>query len=288
MNVPHTAAPRVSVCIPTYRGAETLAAAIESVLAQTHADFELIVVDDASPDDTAAVVARFTDPRLRYVRNMRNLGPEGNWNHCLALARGTYFKLLPHDDLLRRDCLERQVAVLDADTGGHIAFAFSARDVIGRGGEVLLAGRGVPGAPSGRIGGDELLRRCLRHGTNVIGEPGAVLFRRTLGAIVGGFDARYPYVVDFDYWTRLLEHGDAWYDAEALASFRVWRGSWSVAIGAGQRADFNRFMAGLDARARLAAATPWDRLCGCVTPALNNLARLGFYRLFVHRDRRSA
>ena len=65
-----SAAPAVSVCIPAYRGAAHIGEAIESVLAQTLADFELVVVDDASPDDTAAVVARYRDARIRFLRNV--------------------------------------------------------------------------------------------------------------------------------------------------------------------------------------------------------------------------
>ena len=70
--------PKVSVCIPTYRGGGTIGAAIESVLAQSLADFELIVIDDGSPDDTRAIVERFVEPRLVYLRNERNLGPQVN------------------------------------------------------------------------------------------------------------------------------------------------------------------------------------------------------------------
>lgn len=99
--------PLVSVFIPTYRGEATIGAAIESVLTQTLSDFELVVIDDGSPDSTQAIVAQYHDPRLRYVRNECNLGPQGNWNCCLAEARGKYFKLLPHDDLLYLECLAR-------------------------------------------------------------------------------------------------------------------------------------------------------------------------------------
>lgn len=273
-------APRVSICMPTYRGAATIGAAIDSVLAQRFGDFELIVVDDASPDDTAAVVRSRPDPRLRLLRNERNLGPEGNWNHCLSLARGDYVKLLPHDDLLHAECLQRQVAVLDADAAGALALVFSARDVIGPDGRVRLAARGLPGTPEGAISRREVLRRCLQGGTNVIGEPGAVLFRRALAERIGGFDVRHPYVIDLEYWLRLMQHGQAWYCPEALASFRVWRGSWSVAIGQRQSADFNGLMADVDA-AGLLGLKGWQRAQARVRPRLNALARQVFYRLFV-------
>lgn len=275
-------APLVSVCIPTYRGARTIGATIASVLAQTWADFELVVVDDGSPDETAAVVAGFADPRVVYRRNSHNLGPEGNWNRCLELARGTYFKLLPHDDLLHPQCLERQLHVFGDDRSGSIALVFSAREVIGPEGRVLLRHRGWPGARSGPVTQQEVVRACLRHGTNIVGEPGAVLMRRALADKVGGFDATYPYVIDLDYWLRLLEFGRGYYLDDVLASFRVWRGSWSVAIGADQAGQFSALMEATSRRLGLRLAVR-ERLAAWLMPRMNNLARLLFYRLVVGR-----
>jgi len=167
----------VSVCIPTYRGAKHLAETIQSVLGQSFTDFELLVLDDASPDETADVVARFADPRLTYLRNESNIGAQANWNRCLAHARGRYVKLLPHDDLLRPECLEQQVAVMEGDANGAIALVCCSRQMIDRKGRPLMR-RGMPRRHAGRIQGSELVRRSVRAGTNLIGEPGAVMFRR--------------------------------------------------------------------------------------------------------------
>lgn len=271
--------PRVSVCIPTYKGGATIGAAIESVLRQTWDDFEIVVLDDGSPDDTAAVVKGFSDPRVLYLRNDRNLGPQDNWNRCLEVARGTYFKLLPHDDLLHPLCLERQVSVLDADQGERFALVFCAREVIGPDGRVLTR-RGYPGSGEGPLSARSLIGACVRRGTNLLGEPGALLFRKSLADRVGGFDGTNPYVIDLDYWFRLLAHGDAYYCADVLASFRVWPQSWSVAIGTGQSSDFRRFVARVQPQLR-GSATWLDRICGQMSPTFNNLARLAFYQLYL-------
>lgn len=268
--------PRVSVCIPTWRGAATIEAALESVRRQRFEDFELIVADDASPDDTLQRVQAWRDPRLRIEPSPRNLGPEGNWNRCLSLARGDYVKLLPQDDLLHPDGLQRQVQVLDEHP--DLSLAFCARDVIDPAGRVRLRARGFPGRGRGRVDRDTVLRGCLRQGTNVVGEPGAVLFRRAAAERVGAFSMRHPYVIDLDYWLRLLTTGPAWYEPEALASFRVWRGSWSVAIGRGQAADFRALMHEVLATTP-GAAGPLDRLRGRVMPEVNALLRQAFYRL---------
>ncbi|MCW2313662.1 glycosyltransferase family 2 protein [Rhodoferax antarcticus] len=273
------ASPLVSVCIPTFRGAETIGETIELVLAQTLSDFELIVIDDGSTDSTSAIVAQFSDPRLRYLRNEHNLGPEGNWNRCLEQARGKYFKLLPHDDLLYPECLARQVEAFEADFDEHIALAFSARNVIGPRGKVLTR-RGYPGALDGRIASNDILRVCVRRGTNLIGEPGAVLMRKSLADRVGNFDGTNPYVIDLDYWFRLLAHGAAWYNSEPLAAFRVSSQQWSVVIGAGQSNDFRNFLIRTEATKPLPLHAV-DRFVGLFTPTLNNFARLLFYRLYL-------
>jgi glycosyltransferase involved in cell wall biosynthesis len=279
MSAPLQALPTISVCIPTYNGGEPLRAAIQSVMAQTWRDFELVVIDDGSTDATPAIVAGFDDPRVRYLRNPRNLGPQGNWNRCLAEARGQYFKLLPHDDVLHRECLERQLRVLQSDATERLALVFSSREVIGPGGRVLTR-RGYPGAREGVIPARDVIAACVRRGTNLLGEPGALLMRKALVNRVGPFDATNPYVIDLDYWFRLLAHGDAYYCDAPLASFRVWPQSWSVEIGADQGREFRQFIA--RAAPHVRESTSWlDRALGRLTPGLNNLGRLAFYRLYV-------
>lgn len=269
--------PRVSVCIPTYQGAQTVGAAIASVLGQTHRDLELIVVDDHSTDATEAQVRRFADPRLRYLRNACNLGPEGNWNRCLSLTAGRYIKLLPHDDVLAPDCLERQVAVLDADHAERLALVFCARQVLAPDGRVLMR-RGFPGAATGRLASRAVTSACVRRGTNLIGEPGAVLFRRALSQRVGGFDASQPYVIDLDYWIRLLAQGDAAYDEQALVGFRIGASAWTARIGRRQAVDFRQMVQRLSARGLLQPGRI-DRWLGRITPTLNGWARRAVYHV---------
>ena len=97
--------PKVSVAIPVYNGESHLAETIDSVLAQSWDDFELIICDDRSTDGSLDVAASRADGRIRILRNDRNLGFGGNWNRCLAATQGSYIKILPQDDLLHPDCL---------------------------------------------------------------------------------------------------------------------------------------------------------------------------------------
>ncbi len=272
-------APAVSVCIPAYRGASHIGEAIESVLAQTFADFELVVIDDASPDDTAQVVGRYQDARIRFLRNERNAGVQANWNRCLQLARGRYFKLLPQDDLLAPECLAREVEVLVADRAERLALVFCARHIIDRRSRPLMT-RGYARRGRGVIAARTVLRNCIQRGTNLMGEPGGVLFRTALGRLVGGFDASIGNVTDLDCWFRLLLHGDAYYLPERLASFRVAHGSWSLDIGAGQAAHFRAFVARVGANPAFGTSA-LDRMRGRAMSQANTLARLAFYKLVV-------
>ena len=268
--------PLVSVCIPAYLGGSHIGETIRSVLAQTYREFELVIVDDNSRDGTAGVVESSVDPRIRFLRNAINLGPEGNWNRCLTEARGKYFKLLPHDDLLHPDCLRQQVDVLETDTAQELALVFSARTMINAA-SMPQTVRGCPGHGSGRIASKRLVRQCVRRGTNLIGEPGCVLMRRELAEKVGPFSSGFPYVTDLEYWFRLLSHGDAWYLDDALASFRISRSQWSVVIGRGQSKDFSRFTTCVAGRSEYGISA-LDLALGQGMARINNVLRLLYYR----------
>src|SRR3972149_3665070 len=110
--------PKVSVCIPSYNHARYIGASIESVLAQSFEDWELVIVDNFSTDDTQAVVKSFRDPRIRSYASDRNVGLVRNWNRCVSLARGEYVGILPADDIYLPRMLERSVGRLDAHPKG--------------------------------------------------------------------------------------------------------------------------------------------------------------------------
>jgi len=266
----------VSVLIPTYNGASYIAPAIDSVLEQHGVDLEIIVVDDNSTDDTVAIVRSYDEPRVRLFQNTVNLGAEGNWNRALGLAEGAYIKLLPQDDLLLPGSLAEQIAVLAADREENIAIVFGSREIIDKSGRVITR-RSFQGA-SGRVTAAAIVRACVRKGTNVIGEPGAVLFRHSLSKRIGAFNSAQPYIIDLDYWLRLLAHGDAWYMEQPVSAFRVSSSSWSVAIGARQSRQFADFLDRVQ-QAGLISASRWDVAIGKIQAKLNNILRLLFYKL---------
>jgi len=107
--------PQVSVCIPTYNRAELLAYAVNSVLAQTYTDFELIICDDGSTDHTPDLVHQWQDPRIRYIQHPTNIGRSQNMQSGFKAASGTYFIKFDDDDALTPEFLEKTVLVLESN-----------------------------------------------------------------------------------------------------------------------------------------------------------------------------
>jgi glycosyltransferase involved in cell wall biosynthesis len=111
--------PTVSVGMPVFNGENYIEGALESLLAQSYGDFELIIADNASTDRTAEICLEFAhrDSRVRYHRGDTNIGAARNYNRVFQLASGRYFKWAAHDDICGPTLLEKCVAVLDSDPG---------------------------------------------------------------------------------------------------------------------------------------------------------------------------
>jgi glycosyltransferase involved in cell wall biosynthesis len=201
--------PLVSVCIPTYNYARFVGRAIASVLEQTHRDLEVVVVDDASTDDTAAVVAcHAADRRLRLERNEHNIGLFANFNRCLEIARGEYVKVLCADDWLHPRSLEDGLAALVRSPRAGLATspAWHA-DAAGR---VTGMVRAPFGARARSVPAAEAIRAHADWG-NVVGMPSHVLLRREAIEGVGGFEPAFAPASDVHLWLRLLARSDlAW------------------------------------------------------------------------------
>jgi glycosyltransferase involved in cell wall biosynthesis len=220
------ATPSVSVCVPVYNGEPFLGETIRSVLDQTYRDFELVVLDNASDDQSGAIARSFRDRRIRVERNSSLLELPDNWNRAVQLCRAPLIKLVCADDLLHPRCLEMQVGPMEADPG--LAVVAARRHMIDEQSRVIVPRRGLGGLV-GVHSGVEVARRVVRNGANPIGEPGGVLFRREDFMSAGGWRPDRYYVIDLDLWMRLLQYGEFLGLPETLAAFRIGRGSVSAA-----------------------------------------------------------
>ena len=197
--------PSVSVVLTAYNREHYIAESIESVLAQSYRDFELIIVDDASSDRTAAIIESYarTDPRIRMEVNDRNLGDYPNRRKAAGLARGRYLKYHDSDDVMYRHCLMAMVEPLEAEP--RAAFALS-------------GSRHWPGGPCPMLLTPALAyeREFLGSGLFQLG-PSSALFRTDLFRSLGGFPDR-GVASDYLFWldacarvSVLLVPGDLFY-----------------------------------------------------------------------------
>ena len=188
--------PTVSVIVPTRNRAELLPRAIRSVLAQTYPDFELVIVDDGSSDNTPAVVAGFADHRIRSLRHRRNFGQSKALNTGIESARGQYVAFLDDDDEWLPHKLADQVAVFDA-APAQVGLVSGWIDVIDDGGRCVRKGRW-------RLRGD-VFEHMLALRVPTL--PSLWLVRTSVARAIGGFDEDIHFAKDVEFCTRLCEHG---------------------------------------------------------------------------------
>jgi glycosyltransferase involved in cell wall biosynthesis len=209
--------------MPVYNGARYVGDAVESVLAQTFTDFELVIVNDCSTDATPQILAGIGDARVVVVHNERNLGPTGAANRGLAIARGELVAHLDADDLAERERLAEQVRFLD----GHpdIAAVGSWYRKIDENGR-SLGERRLPVQPAALAWG-LLFYSPVVHS--------AVMYRRAVVLEVGGYRVQYRYASDFDLWSRIAERHRLATIPKRLVDYRIVSGSLTHTYGESER-----------------------------------------------------
>ncbi|MDF2448053.1 MAG: glycosyl hydrolase [Bacteroidota bacterium] len=230
---------KLSVCIPVFNGENFIEEAINSVLNQNFNEFELIIVDNNSTDKTSQIISKINDPRIKFFRNESNIGLIPNWNKSLEYVQGEYVKILPADDFLYPECLQKQCAILDNDYNHEISMVCSGRNIINNNGKVLF--RRCFSNEEGAVNGIFAINKNVRSGGNIIGEGGAVLFRKDILKKTGLFNSPIFYVLDLDLWYKILLHGNLYVFPQPLSAFRVSGSSASVQVVNQQFEDLSKF-----------------------------------------------
>lgn len=226
-------APVLSVCIPAYNNAAYIKETIEAVLKQDCEDFELVVIDDCSSDNTAEVVETVKDPRIRLVRNEKNLGMTGNWNKCIEEAAGEYVKLICADDILYEGSLRKEKTALDENPDVNLVMSDTA--LIDMSGKKVGSFKRWP--VNGKMDGRKLAKISLLF-NNFFGAPCNNMFRKTAAVRAGGFDKQFTYILDFDFWVSLACLGKVFIIHETLNGFRIREDSnTGEVMGSGKKGD---------------------------------------------------
>lgn len=216
--------PRVSIVLPNYNYAQYLDERIQSVLNQTYSDFELIVLDDASTDDSLEVIRKYKDPRIRTQFNTKNSGsPFKQWDKGLRLAQGEYLWIAEADDSCHPTLLEKLVDKLDENPSVGLAYTQS-WNVNGEGERIQLCKEWTNHLDEVRwsndfvnAGRDEckyLLFNCT------IPNVSAVLMRHSFFIEAGKFDTQLRFSADWLLYAKILMVSDVAYVAEPLNYFR--------------------------------------------------------------------
>jgi glycosyltransferase involved in cell wall biosynthesis len=207
--------PHISVMIPTYNRVHLVGRTIDSILNQEFTDWDLVVVDDASDDDTTKIVTEYCgqDPRLHLVANKRNLGLTRNWNRCLDLATGSLVQIMQSDDLI------------DADYLGLVSEAFTLRPEIGFvaascrhidvDGRIIHSGNAR--APRLYHAGDEAVTALLTEGWPHVS---SIVMRRQCYEKMGKFDEKIWHGPDGEMFTRIASRFSFYHFGDVHTSFR--------------------------------------------------------------------
>lgn len=216
----------VSVLLPVFNGERYLARAIESVLQQSYDNFELVIFDDFSTDQSLQIIEAFAarDSRIKYWRSAQRLGVYENFNQCLSQSQGFYVKPFAQDDLLGRDALKVMVRQMEMHPsvsllciGSQFIDIFSepiSRNNFegnGQASEAKFKSLGKSNSayifkPGRVVPSSEVLENCLFPLANPLGEPSAMIFKAE--AQGKGFDSRLHQFADVDYWMRIVMTGD--------------------------------------------------------------------------------
>jgi glycosyltransferase involved in cell wall biosynthesis len=202
--------PTISVLLPVWHAVRFLPAALDSVLAQTFPDFEVIAIDDGTRDGSADVLAAFAarDSRVRVVRQA-NQGIVVSLNHALELARAPFIARMDHDDVSRPDRFAKQIAFLQRHP--EVSAVSGAMDVIDQDGTYLRTDA-FPTLPA-VVESELLFRNCVCH-------P-AVMARTEALRKVGGYRKNAQLAEDYDLWLRLSEFGQIANLPDVLLSYRL-------------------------------------------------------------------
>jgi glycosyltransferase involved in cell wall biosynthesis len=211
--------PVVSFVIPCYKLAHLLPECVESILDQTYGDFEVLIMDDCSPDNTPEVAQSFQDPRVKHIRNEPNLGHLRNYNKGINLTRGKYVWLISADDYLRRTyILERYVSLLDRNP--QVGYTFCPGVGVRNGRETEILGYSAHGNRDRIFDGRVFLKKLLKEYTRLGIVAASGMVRRECYERVSFFQLDMPYAGDWYLWCVFALYFDVGYFAEPMVCYR--------------------------------------------------------------------
>ena len=226
--------PKVSIIIPTYNREKFLTRALNSILIQTFKNFELIVIDDASTDNTEKVLKNFQkkDKRIKYFRNSQNKGPSESRNIGIRMAKGKYIAFLDSDDEWLPQKLEKQLKFIENKNAKVVTCWAYVNDKIRK-------KKYFYKVPYYKNPISKILKKNY-----ILSGPSSVILERKVIDKVGFFDSLIRYGEDWDYWIRIIKAGYNFFVVkEPLLKYYLWEGSATITVNFSKKAkDLNRIL----------------------------------------------
>lgn len=219
-----SSSPQVSILVPTYNRRRLLLEALNSILKQSYTDFEVIVVDNCSPDDTEAAVRSLRDERVVYVRNEVNVGPVNNHNRALRLARGKYVYFFSDDDIMLEHNLARKVEIFEKYPS--VGLVHSNINTIDGEGNTISTGHWALGDIQQLMTNQPQMPQAtafdlLYNRWNFLAMPTVVVRREILQQNRLEMNNQLKYLYDWDLWMKVSLKTDFYYLDEVLVLYRA-------------------------------------------------------------------
>ena len=280
--------PLVSVVVPVFNGMPHLPVLVDALRNQTYPNLEFVFTEGGGSDASADYLASIDDPRVRFVQMPKGTSAARNWTAASLEARGEFTKLVCQDDIIYPRAIELQVRDLADNPSAPMAIA--QRDIVDARGRVLFRRRGLAGLPkkASKVPGHEVLRACYLQGTNVLGEPLAVLFRTPALRDAMPWDDTDPLMLDLSTYQKVAPKGDVVLRHESIGAFRVSDSSWSTRLAREQLEQTKRWQDAYAATQHLSLSSADRARAALGRHVSTNLRRVAYASLRVRGSMRSA
>jgi glycosyltransferase involved in cell wall biosynthesis len=277
--------PLVSVVVPVFNGLPHLTALVDSLLAQSYPNLEIAFSEGGGSDGSLDYLRGLDDPRITVIEQPKGTTAAENWTRASHAATGEFTKLICQDDLLYPEAIEQQVGDLRRQPSAVMATA--SRDIVDARGAKVFRNRGLSGLKGDVVSGNAAIRECYLRGTNVIGEPLAVLFRTdALHENLPWLDSN-PLMLDLSMYQKVAPLGDVALRRNSVGAFRVSSTSWSTNL-AKEQVDQTREWQDTYAAVHSEAISRTDRAKAATGRTVQTSLRRLAYKVLAIRGRLTA
>lgn len=222
--------PLVSICIPVYNGAPFLKECIDSCLRQTYSNYEIIILDDGSTDESVKIIESYliSNNRIRFIKNPLNLGLVGNWNKCINESKGEWIKFVFQDDYIADNCIEEFVLLITNESQlivserNFVLPINASEDVKNYYNNTVRTLLNTCKNKTNFYSAQLIARIAVKNmGMNFIGEPSLIFFRKNVVKELGYFNPQLKQICDLEFALRVASVYGVQYIPKQLCAFRI-------------------------------------------------------------------